>query len=77
MTITRGELKAYNESAKDLSMTEFVDRLRHKKDMVANTNKIEVKSKRDIIKEELDSLNIEYKGNAKTEALEELLEGAK
>jgi hypothetical protein len=84
MVITRQEMAAWKESAKDVSMVEFVNRFRKKQEMVKNNKdngsiEIEVKpkSERETIIAELDSLNVDFKKNASTDNLKKLLEESK
>lgn len=72
MVITKKELQEYNKSDKKLSLVEFVEKQRNIIDVeVVDTKK---KSERDEVMDMLDSMGIEYKKNAKTSDLKQLLE---
>jgi len=74
MRISREELQAYNKSDKTQDMVMFVEGFR-KGNKLIKANVVEEKknSERQDIMEQLDSMGVEYKKNAKTADLKAML----
>ena len=74
MRISREELQAYNKSDKTQDMVMFVEGFR-KGNKLIKANIVEEKknSERQDIMEQLDSMGVEYKKNAKTADLKAML----
>jgi hypothetical protein len=74
MTVTKAELQAYNKSDKSVDMITFIEGFRKKSKAITVEVKEEKKgSERQDIMEQLDSLGVEYKKNAKTADLKAML----
>jgi len=70
ISITREELKDYNENGNKEGLVKYVLNKRNGKPKVLEP---EVKTEREEVMEALDGLGIEYKKNQSTKSLKELL----